>query len=93
MKVLIGGLVAALIVGWVVVLIQQRRHKASSMELDVLRKSAAESAARVEALQTYAGEQARLLTLAYAEREDLLVDSTGLQRKIRELEQSGRARG
>ena len=78
------GVVAGLVVGIAVYVIQERRRNGLVIELRSLRETAAMSAARVEELQRYAGDQAQHLTNAYVEREALLADSEGLRRKIQE---------
>lgn len=76
--------IAGLVAGIAVYVVQERRRKGLAIELQSFREAAAMSAARVEELQRYAGEQAQHLTNAYVEREALLADSEGLRRKIRE---------
>ncbi len=74
------GLVVCLVVCW----LMYRRQRRLTIDLKSLRATAAESAARVEELQRFAGEQAQNLTNAYAEREALLADSAALRRKLKE---------
>ena len=74
----------ALVVGLTVYLTQRRRRRLLTAELASLRAAAASSAAKIEELQRYAGEQAQNLTNAYVEREALLADSKALRQKLRE---------
>lgn len=73
-----------LLVGLAVYLVQYRRRRRLTLELQSLRVAVANSTARIEEMQHFASEQAQHLTNAYAEREALLVDSRGLQQKLRE---------
>jgi hypothetical protein len=73
-----------LVVGLAVYLVQRRRQRAMTIELESLRAAARDSAVRIAEMQRYAGEQARHLTNAYAEREALLADSQNLRQKLRE---------
>ncbi|MBS0387111.1 MAG: hypothetical protein JSR15_01425 [Proteobacteria bacterium] len=74
------GLLVGLLVFW----LMYRRQRRLTVELASLRTAAAESAARIEELQRYAGQQAQHLTNAYLEREDLLADSAALRRRLKE---------
>ena len=88
MTVLEWCVTAGLAMGAAVYLLEERRRRRLASELESVRAAATLCAARVDELQRYAGEQAELLTNAYAERAALLADSDDLRRKLRDLQRS-----